>query len=121
MIGSFCMHVGKLKTYARAATTICRIRSVHRWGLGLALGCLASISLAQVPEVWPTGLRSTSQRIGAIKAFADGITRNDAEAFNVGWQGRTGWNQAVRQAERDASLAEDPESFGLVLRRLYAR
>jgi hypothetical protein len=75
---------------------------------------------ALAPEIWPAGLRDASQRIEAIKVFAGGITRNDAEAIAAGWQGRNGWDRSIRRAEKDAGLAKDPQAFGLVLRTLYA-
>lgn len=69
---------------------------------------------------WPDGLRGAPQRIAAIRAFAEGIAQNDAEAIDVGWQGKAGWDRAVAKAESSAAEAVDPYAFGLVLRTLYA-
>ena len=114
------MHLRNLRTNRLMVTAFWRSRSIQCWGLGAALGCFTLPSIAQAPEMWPAGLRGDSQRIEAIKAFAGGITRNDAEAIDDGWLGRKGWGRSIRRAEKDAGLSKDPQAFGLVLRTLYA-
>ncbi|ANH67455.1 hypothetical protein ABE85_07500 [Mitsuaria sp. 7] len=69
---------------------------------------------------WPDGLETSALRVQAVKAFAAGIADNDSEAIQVGWQGKQGWDKAVRRAEVNATAAEDPAAFGLTLRTLYA-
>ncbi|WP_189052623.1 PDZ domain-containing protein [Aliidongia dinghuensis] len=96
--------------------------------LAVAFGCLASVAFGSVASasitrpraVWPDGLRIAPQRVEAVRALAEGLTRNDGEAIHAGWQGRKGWSKAVRRAEKAAGTVRDPQAFGLVLRTLYA-
>ena len=88
--------------------------------LAVAAGNVPQLLRAEAPESWPAGLSDAPSRVEAIETLADGLTANDSEAINGGWQGNKGWAKATAVAEAAAGKARDPGAFGLVLRTLYA-
>jgi hypothetical protein len=65
--------------------------------------------------MWPAGLHDASQRTEAIKAFAGGITRNDAEAINVGGRGAKAGTRQYVTLRRMRMSRRTRKSSGLFL------